>query len=237
MVFMREGRPAQALRIKTAEELEISTDHEGQLSLDLSTGQHKIAVYNDGSWVPHLVEVSTTSSLLIVDLDDPINGSPDGKGAGLQQSSEVSFLDIGRMNLGQRYVYEKVLGRGGMSLVIRAKDRLLNRSVAVKMLAEELLDNEEAQTLFMGEARKLATLSHPNLVAVHDICKIEDRVFIVIEYIKGENLERLIHALKGFRQNVGLKLMLQLVRVVAYLHDQGVIHRDLKPADALVRHE
>ncbi len=235
IVFLEGGKPAQGLKVKSKDsdaEAEWTTNNEGQLALDLSEGTQELVVYHGGSWVPHIVNVQQNTSLLLVDLEREEES--------LDHSStptDVNFLDIGRLDLGERYVFEKMLGHGGMGMVIRARDRLLNRSVAIKLLSDELRDNDEAQQIFLAEARHLATLNHPNLVAVHDISKVDERVFMVIEYIKGETIERLVQSLKRLSEPVALKLAIQLTRVVAYLHDHGIIHRDLKPANAMVRHD
>ena len=236
LVFLEEGSPVSGVRVKRdgAQE-EFTTDSDGQLSLPLTEGNQKLVVYHRGSWIPHVVRVEQRASLLLVDMKEVDEPATTKSSAAAKDN--VNFLDVGKLNLGERYVYDRTLGRGGMGFVIRARDRLLNRSVAIKLLSEELQDNAEAQQIFLSEARHLATLSHPNLVAVHDISKLDDRVFMVIEYIKGETLERLITNLRHMSESVALKLAIQLTRVVAYLHDHGIIHRDLKPANAIVRHD
>ena len=232
-LFMADGKPVPRVRVR-APQLDdlVEADAQGQISLPMREGNQELAVYHEGSWVPRIVSVQQNSSLLLVELNEP-DQARGGGGLGAEMS-EVSFLHIGRLDLGDRYVFEEVLGRGGMGLVVKAKDRLLNRAVAIKLLSDELRENDEAQQIFLTEARHLATLTHPNLVTVHDIAKAEDRVFIVIEYIKGDTIERLISSLGQLSEPVALKLSIQLARVVAYLHDQGIVHRDLKPANTMV---
>lgn len=234
LLFLENGEPVKGIRVKqdstTTDVTE--SDQEGQLSLELAAGNKELVVYHAGSWVPHVIRVEEQASLILVDLKDV--------GAAKKQDKPkeaTNFLDIGRLDLGERYVFERVLGRGGMGLVIKARDRLLNRSVAIKLLSDELTESREAQQIFLAEARHLATLAHPNLVAVHDISKADDRVFMVIEYVKGETLEKLVRSLKKLSLPITLKLAIQLTRVVSYLHDHGVIHRDLKLANAMVRHD
>lgn len=234
LLFLENGEPVKGIRVKPDSDATDVTesDQEGQLSLELAAGNKELVVYHAGSWVPHVIRVEEQASLILVDLKDV--------GAANKQSKPkeaTNFLDIGRLDLGERYVFERVLGRGGMGLVIKARDRLLNRSVAIKLLSDELTESREAQQIFLAEARHLATLAHPNLVAVHDISKADDRVFMVIEYVKGETLEKLVRSLKKLSLPITLKLAIQLTRVVSYLHDHGVIHRDLKLANAMVRHD
>jgi serine/threonine-protein kinase len=235
VVFLEDGKPQGGVRVKKAasDRSEQISNDAGQLSLDLEEGRQEIVVYYNGSWVPHVVSVEREASMLLVDMGDMSGERQDAA----KSKPDANFLDVGRLDLGDRYVFERMLGRGGMGMVIRARDRLLNRSVAVKLLSEELRESPEAQKIFLSEARHLATLSHPNLVSVHDISKIEERTFMVIEYIKGETVERLIKSLKRLSESVTLKLAIQFTRVVAYLHDHGIIHRDIKPANAIVRHD
>ena len=237
LVVLEDGSPVSGVKIKReGSEEEFTTDGDGQLTMALHEGNQSLVVFHKGSWMPHVVRVEQHSSLLLLDIDDVNQASVPGEDW-RRKSDNVNFLDVGKLDLGERYVYERTLGRGGMGYVIRAKDRLLNRSVAIKLLSDELQDNAEAQKIFLSEARHLATLSHPNLVAVHDISKLEDRVFMVIEYVKGETLEHLVTSIGVMPESVALKLAIQLTRVVAYLHDQGIIHRDLKLANAMVRHD
>src|SRR5476649_2655602 len=94
--------------------------------------------------------------------------------------------------LSDRYVLEELVGTGGMSSVYRAHDRLLERTVALKVLHQHFGADEESVERFRREARSVATLSHPNIVTVIDRGEHEGRQFIVFEYIDGENLKALI---------------------------------------------
>ena len=233
ILLLEGGNPAKGIRIRTEDDREVVSDDSGQLSLELREGTQEIAIFHEGGWSKRTLAMDAwQSAFMLVDLDDAPDTSRER-----EKKNKVTFVDIGRLNLGERYVYEKTIGRGGMGMVIRARDRMLNREVAIKLLSDELHDNEEAQGIFLAEARHLATLSHPNLVAVHDISKVDDRVFMVMEYVRGSTLEQLSETLKGLSEAIALKLMIQLTRVVAYLHDHKVIHRDLKPANAIVRHD
>ncbi len=230
VLFTEDGKPLPGLAVRLSEESEaFETDDEGQIELPIGEGRGTLEVNYEGEWKQQVVQSARDSSLVMVDLTrSPTISSLD---------ADTSFLDIGKLNLGERYVYLEILGRGGMSLVLKAKDRLLNREVAVKLLSQELQNQPEAQEIFLAEARSLATLSHPNLVAVHDICKVDERVFMVIEHVEGKSLEHLVKHVRRLNEIVTLQLLIQLCRVVAYLHDHGIIHRDLKPANAMIRHD
>lgn len=139
------------------------------------------------------------------------------------------------MDLGTRYVFERVLGRGGMGVVLRAQDTLLNRLVAVKLLSEELADNPEAQHIFLTESRALATLSHPNLVGIFDVTEVGGRAMMVFEYVEGDTLDQLLRKNGHFDEAEALRVAIELTYAIEYLHDKNVIHRDLKPANIMVQ--
>ena len=233
ILFTENGRPVEGLHVRAREEDEpVATDADGQVTVPLQEGRQTLRILKGGEWVPQIVQTNRESSLIVVDLAKGETGEflkP--------PTPDTSFLDIGKLNLGERYVYREIIGRGGMSVVLRAHDRLLNREVAVKVLSQELQAQTEAQQIFLTEARNLATLSHPNLVSVHDICKVENQVFMVIEFVEGESLEKLVNAVKGFNETVALQTVIQLARVLGYLHDHNIIHRDIKPANAMLRND
>lgn len=136
----------------------------------------------------------------------------------------------------ERYSFSKIIGRGGMGVVLRGYDKLLSRDVAVKFLNSELNENEEARKIFLTEARLMAKLSHPNLVAVYDVGSIEDKVMMVVELIEGKDLYQMLKASpEGLDQKLILKIGIQLTEVLQYLHEHGMVHRDLKPANVMLK--
>lgn len=96
-----------------------------------------------------------------------------------------------QLNLGPRYEFERVLGRGGMGVVLRAHDTLLKRPVAIKILSDELAGMPEAERVFLSESQALATLNHPNLVGIYDVVQIEGRAMMVFEFVEGITLDRM----------------------------------------------
>jgi hypothetical protein len=133
-----------------------------------------------------------------------------------------------------RYRIENLLGRGGMAGVYRAHDSVLERDVALKILDPQLSDDEEHVQRFRGEARAIASLSHPNLVTVIDRGEVEDCEFIVFELVRGANLKQLLHERRAFPVEEALALVRQAARGLAYAHAHGVVHRDVKPQNVLV---
>ena len=139
----------------------------------------------------------------------------------------------------ERYDFAEIVGRGGMGIVLKAHDKLLNRTVAVKFLSPELNDQQEARDVFLTEARSMAKLSHANLVPVFDVGVIEGHVMMVVEFVEGHDLLKIVddEGGRGLDQESVLRAGIQLCRVVHYMHGQGMIHRDLKPANVIMQED
>ena len=139
--------------------------------------------------------------------------------------------------LADRYELEELVGTGGMSSVFRAHDRLLDRKVALKILHQQYSDDDEYVERFRREARAVATLSHPNIVTVIDRGEHGGRQFIVFEYVDGENLKRLIERRGPAPVATALELGIQIARGLSFAHQQGLVHRDVKPQNVLLNGE
>jgi eukaryotic-like serine/threonine-protein kinase len=133
-----------------------------------------------------------------------------------------------------RYELLELVGTGGMSSVWRSHDRLLDRVVAIKILHEQFTADAEYVERFRREARAVAQLSHPNIVTVIDRGEDEGRQFIVFEYIEGENLKDAIERAGRLPVRDALTLTLQMARALAFAHDRGLVHRDVKPQNVLL---
>jgi eukaryotic-like serine/threonine-protein kinase len=136
--------------------------------------------------------------------------------------------------LSDRYEVEELVGTGGMSSVFRAHDRLLDRKVALKVLHQQFTDDADYVERFRREARAVAALSHPNIVTVIDRGEHENRQFIVFEYIAGENLKALIERRGAAPVTTALELAMQIARGLSFAHQQGLVHRDVKPQNVLL---
>src|SRR2546423_15440734 len=121
-----------------------------------------------------------------------------------------------------------------MSSVFLAYDRLLERRVALKMLHAELGRDEEYVDRFRREARAVARLSHPNIVTVIDRGEQDGRQFIVFEYVDGESLKQLVDRTGPLAVEQAVELALQIGRALAFAHQQGLVHRDVKPQNVLL---
>ena len=136
--------------------------------------------------------------------------------------------------LSGRYELEELVGTGGMSSVYRAHDRLLDRKVALKVLHDQYTADADYVERFRHEARSVASLSHPNIVTVIDRGEHEGRQFIVFEYVEGENLKRLIERRGPAPVATALELAIQIARGLSFAHQQGLVHRDVKPQNVLL---
>ena len=136
--------------------------------------------------------------------------------------------------LSDRYEVEELVGTGGMSSVFRARDRLLDREVALKVLHQQYGADAEYVERFRREARAVAALSHPNIVTVIDRGEHEGRQFIVFEYVAGENLKHLIQRRGPAPVATALELSIQIARALSFAHRAGLVHRDVKPQNVLL---
>ena len=133
-----------------------------------------------------------------------------------------------------RYELEELVGTGGMSRVYRAHDRRLERLVALKVLHERLGADDEHVSRFHHEARAVAQLSHPNIVTVIDRGEDGGRRFIVFEYVDGENLKQLCERTGPLPVRRALEIAVAVADGLAYAHEHGVVHRDVKPQNVLL---
>jgi serine/threonine-protein kinase len=133
-----------------------------------------------------------------------------------------------------RYEVEELVGTGGMSSVYKARDMLLERNVALKVLHEHHLEDEEYVERFRREARMVAQLSHPNIVTVIDRGEADGRPFIVFEYIDGQTLDKLVSRRGALPIEDALEIAIASARGLAFAHRHGLVHRDVKPQNILL---
>src|SRR6266446_503828 len=127
-----------------------------------------------------------------------------------------------------------LVGRGGMGAVYKARQLALDRLVAIKLLPLEVSVNRDFAERFVREARTMAKLSHPNIIAVHDFgATSEGHLFFVMEFIAGANLHAVIHEV-GLNADQALYLAGEVCAALTYAHRKGVVHRDIKPANVMV---
>lgn len=133
-----------------------------------------------------------------------------------------------------RYEIQDVIGVGGMAVVYKAYDNIDDRIVAVKVLKEEYLANEEFRRRFKNESKAIAVLSHNNIVKVYDVSFGDRLQYIVMEYIEGITLKEYIEKRGVIDWNEALFFIIQILRALQHAHDKGVVHRDVKPQNIML---
>jgi hypothetical protein len=136
--------------------------------------------------------------------------------------------------LAGRYSIERELGRGGMGIVLLARDVALDRPVAIKLLPNHLATNPEARERFLREARTAAGLSHPNVVPIHAVEEHRALVFFVMGYVDGDTLRERVARGGPLPPRLAMKLLQEVAWALGYAHQRGVIHRDVKPDNIMI---
>ena len=136
--------------------------------------------------------------------------------------------------ISERYALEQQLGSGGMSTVFRATDRVLERTVAVKMLAEHLSDDDKFVARFRREALAVAKLTHPNIVQVYDTGIDSGRHYIVMEYVSGQSGAQILQKTGKVEPRLTVGIAVQACSGLDYAHRHGIIHRDVKPGNLMI---
>ncbi|RJX41001.1 Stk1 family PASTA domain-containing Ser/Thr kinase [Paenibacillus pinisoli] len=137
-------------------------------------------------------------------------------------------------DLGGRYEILSRIGGGGMALVYKAHDVLLNRNVAVKVLRQQFVNDEEFIRRFRREAQSAAALSHPNVVSIYDVGQEEDTHYIVMEYVEGSNLNEIIQERAPLQAEEAVRVAVQICDALDHAHQNHIIHRDIKPHNILI---
>ncbi len=140
---------------------------------------------------------------------------------------------IGKL-LGNRYEVLEQLGGGGMALVWKGKDTLLNRLVTIKVLRPEYASDEDFVRRFRREAQAVASLSHPNIVSIYDVGQENDSHYLVMEYVEGESLKSLIRREAPLPSTKAIQLGRQIAEALEHAHENSIIHRDVKPHNILI---
>ena len=152
-------------------------------------------------------------------------------------SSDADLRAHVERTLAASYELDREIGRGGMGIVYRAKDRRLKRTVAVKLLPPEMSFRAEIRSRFLREAETAAQLSHPNIVPIYSVDERDGLVFFVMACIEGDNLAKRMHDRGPLPADEARRIMVEVSEALAYAHARGVIHRDIKPDNILLEQE
>ncbi len=132
------------------------------------------------------------------------------------------------------YELDTEIGRGGMGIVYRARDRRLKRQIAIKILPPELAFRGEIRSRFLREAETAASLNHPHIVDIYTVDEVEGLVFFVMAYISGDNLAKRLHDRGVLGVDETRRIVREVADALAYAHERGVVHRDIKPDNIIL---
>ncbi len=203
---------------------------------------------------PAAVGVATADPSWVPQSTGPTTGSTTGSGrlTGSSSWTDLSHwagADSPPLTSGsvvkERFVLEEEIGRGGMGIVFKARDlrkeeaQDRNPYVAIKILNEEFKRHPESLKALQRESRKAQNLAHPNVVTVHDFDRDGPNVYMVMELLEGEALDRVIKRARdvGLEKKDALRITRDVCRAMAYAHEQGIVHSDFKPANAFLTRE
>ena len=150
---------------------------------------------------------------------------------------KTGFCPVQMEKIGKYQIID-ILGKGAMGIVYRALDPDIDREVAIKTIRFDLISEEsernELMLRFVREAKAAGKMVHPNIITIFDVGKHEDMTYIVMQYIEGKSLQKLIASNERFSSQGIVRLMLQLCDALDYAHRHGIVHRDIKPANILL---
>ena len=162
-----------------------------------------------------------------------------GRGATLASAAAANGGDQAVMSmvqnqLGERYEIEREIGRGGMGVVYLARDKQLDRKVALKFLGTLVDNNEEYRQRFVREAKTAAKINHPNIVAIYDISASQGKAYIAMEFVEGMSLHKYIEKKGKLPAREAINYMAQACAALYSLHSCGIVHRDIKPDNIII---
>ncbi|MDF1664908.1 MAG: serine/threonine-protein kinase, partial [Planctomycetota bacterium] len=230
--------PTQAQQVRQQALTHSHPDHLAQ-TLQVSSGEIDYqSLQRSSGAIPAIQAVgpqlSASSSMDIQDLSATIQSS--GSSAGnLKASDTSSSAATPHPKIFGDYKVIREISRGGMGAVYLAYSEKLQTEVALKTLLAGQLAGEEAVLRFRLEAQATARLTHPNIVSVHDIGESEGHHYLVMDYIKGRSLKALIGDDGPYNSHEAAEIALKLAKALAYAHQRGILHRDMKPENVLIR--
>jgi serine/threonine-protein kinase len=133
-------------------------------------------------------------------------------------------------DIGKYHILELV-GEGAMGVVYKAKDSVLDRTVAVKVMNDAIARQDELRTRFLREAQAAASLQHPNVVSIYDLGEVDGHLYIAMEFVQGADLEGLMQAHQPLSLQEKLDIIIDVLTGLTFAHKRGIVHRDIKPAN------
>jgi len=159
------------------------------------------------------------------------------KTAAIRMDVNDSGIAPGTGLLGGKLEVLRELGRGGMGIVVEARDATLRRSVAVKRLREELQSSARDKKRFLDEARTVAQLHHPAILDIYDVIEEGGQIYLVLEYIEGRSVAKMLDEGGAFTVDRAVRIMRGICEALSHAHGRGICHLDLKPSNVMCANE
>ena len=197
-------------------------------SVPSSDSPTMVDIPDGGSSVDHPPDMGPDSPTMVG--TSSVSGNSPAWGPRVQ--SNPMMLQPGAL-LGQRYEILQILGEGGMGAVYKARDRELNRMVALKVIRPELAGSQAIIDRFKQELLLATQVTHKNVIRIYDLSEAEGMKFITMEFVQGEDLRSLMQQKQKLSPSEAVEIMLQVCRALEAAHSVGIIHRDLKPQNIM----
>src|SRR5437762_3342446 len=139
--------------------------------------------------------------------------------------ADTQIPDIGK------YCILELVGEGAMGVVYKARDSVLDRTVAIKVMNESIARQEDLRVRFLREAQAAASLQHPNVVCIYDLGDLDGHLYIAMEFVEGIDLEKLLEMGQPLSLQSKLDIIIDVLTGLSFAHKRGIVHRDIKPAN------